>query len=302
MSSVITLFLIANIYAIAAVSDSGHIAVQRVSPACRSVDVWDTPYLPLDVCSNSYSTKYQGSFSEKYVCDESRGYVNRSFYWGHDCLSLTKQPAFSVKVIGLNDEDCYNTTVRTRSSNGDGDRTARTLRGTSNTTTTTVTPTRIITNCTSNDIDYHFNCETSLPDCDTVHHTVYTPHHEVPDCSTDDDETNWITDAIVINQCICHNTSGSISCWDTFCNNTGIFNMWIDTEDDGVITLEDVCAIDMDILDPNDTHVHVEVSVWAGCNEKTGQYHTIDCPEDGCLLYHVIMSYIVSILMTYIQV
>ena len=269
----------------------------------------------MDVCSNSYSTKYQGTYSEKYICNEEGTAINTTIYWGHDCIGQNDKPAFTTKVLDYETTTyCYNETWDWDTWNywyGDYNYNYNTTTTTTTTTTTspidvdiqnvTITPTGfdddtfIVTYCYNTSyVGYlQFNCDKSLPICPHTNYTYLEPLPEERECEKDKSKANWETEIEVVNQCLCYDQNYYYD-WDT-----GDFQ-WLDEnatfcsnylcDEDGIWYVEydfvntsrpknEWCASTMDYVNETDGTVYEYIP--SGCDRDLGQWMVMEyCPDD----------------------
>ena len=186
----------------------------------------------IDVCTNSYSTKYQGTYSQRYECAD--GIVNNTIYWGHDCLG---EPVIQATVLEWNTTFCWNTTNPDSDSGGGWywssydwnntyyydwnstyyhdwnssyyyDSNSSSYHGNYDTYTAN--------NYTIDDIVYYerctwytyegwlnFNCDETLPLCTYANFTYLDPLEGERDCVNDKSKSNWETSSEPVNICSC---------------------------------------------------------------------------------------------------
>lgn len=181
--------------------------------------------LPIDVCTNSYSTRYQGTYSEKYICNEKGDAINATVFWGHECLGRTviNEILFDLKT----QTECYNYTYTFQEwcdwygDTSDGCPNKTTTESPSwnwNSTNhewnisfpsgTTVYDNRTVVmqecyNWTWSGY-IEFNCDQSLPECPFMNYTYLEPLPEQRECTKEKSEANWHTQNHVVQQCVCH--------------------------------------------------------------------------------------------------
>eukprot|EP01084_Bolivina_argentea_P266628 452275_1 len=288
------------------------------SEQCRSVDVWSEPLLPLDVCSNSKNEKYRGSYSEKYICDTEKNYVNTSFYWGYECLG--KSPFFSTKYFPTeNITHCYNRTIHPYWEYN--------LYNLSNQTNLQYAPNdtiqeeKCITYTEVGDNDWIAYCDKSYPICEYANWTVYSPLPDVRDCSIEKDKTNFKTDSIVINDCTCHTFEdydyewddinnelnfiplGNVTdCYTKLCNDTGIYAVYLEDVDVELLEQDPDLVCKVDIEDLNFTDWNVWIIFEEGCDDISGEYTEIFCPTDECYVWNYSIGFIVAMMVGYMHI
>ena len=263
-----------------------------VSEQCQSVNFWGEPWFPLEICSNSNSIEYQGSYSQKYICDEANNAINISFYWGYDCLAT---PEFSEQILNLDTfTQCeyYNYSFfgdyyySDYLDNYYDEWTYDNLTG---------DYTVFWKEC-YNYTDATANCDTSLPICNFANYSTFTPLPDEPSCSTDEALTNWASNSHVIGQCECMLTNVSNAhCYTKMCNESGIFAVYLEDVDFAQYTLDPASICDIDWNDHNQT-LGAEFYVFHedGCEDD--EYTKVYCQDSKAFFYDGVVAYFVVLI------
>ena len=242
---------------------------------------------------NSYSTRYQGTYSEEYVCNRAGDTVNIAVYWGHDCMGA---PFLNEKILSM--EYCYNITDDYNTTSESLSFEAQDI----NITNPSTTFTTICKNYTEDDLS--FNCDKSLPLC-PVTTTVSLEPFPHSNCAMDKSETNYHRESRIVQQCSCYdyladdyssfhsdidggNYPGvrtATACMNHLCNKHGIWEVIYESVDTSKPRNE-WCASsmhDINITRHNYDHasdIYGYLVVKAGCQKPSGKLLEIEyCPD-----------------------
>ena len=248
------------------------------------------------MCTNSYSKRYQGTYSEKYICNEEGTAINATAYWGHNCLAnpILSELLFSTDTVYT---QCDNSTWGSSQHN---------------LSLTTEAPVNTIDNNNTDNMTFtewdcfnwtyagivDLHCDSSLPPCKVANYTTLKSLPDARDCTTDKSEANWHTETVVVQQCYCFDTDiwfDPEADWNiTYLNKNETFCSNYLCDEDGIWWVEyyfvdttkpqsEWCATSMKkVYELNDTtNIDPTLIIPAGCDKKSGQWTEIAyCPQD----------------------